>query len=163
MFRTHSLRSHRHRGVSAVEVVLGVSLLATVILFSTDAVVRFVSQGAVQVDRIRALYLAEEALEVARFLHDEDWADIQAFTNGTPYYIDWSQNPVELTATPILVDGVYAQTLTFGAVERNIVSDIVPAGTGTVDPDTRLVTATVSWDGRNVTLQTYLADIINTI
>lgn len=161
MLRTLSIFRHQQRGVSAVEVVLGVSLLAVIVLFSTDAVVRFVSQGAVQVDRVRALYLAEEALEVARFLHDEDWGDIQALTNGTQYYIDWNQSPVELTATPLLVDGKFAQTLTFSAVERNIVSDIVPAGTGTVDPDTRLVTATVSWEGRDVTLQTYLADITN--
>jgi len=53
----------RSKGVSAIEAVVGVSIAAMVVLFTTNAIVLFVSEGLKTADRTRALFLAEEGLE----------------------------------------------------------------------------------------------------
>ena len=137
------------RGFSAVEIVVGISIISLVLLFSIHAIMRSVTTGAEQVDHTRALYLAEEALETARFLHDKGWSEIEALTNDTPYYVDISTTDINVSATPQLVDGLFLQTITLTDVyRRNIDDDIVASTSGStkyIDPNSRFVTARVYW------------------
>lgn len=153
------------RGVGSIEVVIGVTIASLIILFSVNAITRFITLGADQVERVQALYLAEEALEATRFLHDENWSDITSLTNGTTYYIDFSGSTIEATTTPILIDGIFSQTFVLTEVYRAISDDDIVASTSPeskiIDTDTRFVTANVAWEGASATttLEQYLADI----
>jgi hypothetical protein len=150
------------RGITAVEVVIGVSIAALVLIFTTNAIVRFVNVGLDIADKTEALYLAEDALEILRFIRDEDWNEVGELTTGTTYYLDVSPSTVAITGTPEIV-GTYARSFVTAPVYRdNASDDIVPSGAGTyADADSKYVTATVSWDGgaESVSLTAILTDI----
>lgn len=153
------------QGVGSIEIVIGVTIASLIILFSINAIARFITLGADQVERVQALYLAEEVLEATRFLHDENWSDIASLTNGTTYYIDFSGSTIEATTTPILVNGIFSQTFVLIEVYRAVADDDIVASTSpeskVIDSDTRFVIASVAWGGTGATttLEQYLADI----
>lgn len=138
-----------NRGVSVIEVVIGVSIAALAIAFMSHTIVRYASQGTDNLDKTRAVLLAEEGLELMRYLHDDSWTNISSLTNGTSYYLSISTTTIATTTTPNIVDGQYTRTITTSPVYRATSGDDIVASTSGVskalDPDTVFVTATVAW------------------
>ena len=155
-------RTERTRGLSSIEIVLGVSLAALILVFVTYAVVRFVNTGRDVSDRAQALYLAEEGLELLRFIRDEAWSDIGNLTVNTSYYLDVNPSAVSITGTPESI-GYFDRRFWVANVYRNGSDDIVPSTTpgSTADPQSRYVTVEVTGGTpeRTITLTSILADI----
>lgn len=150
------------RGLSSIEIVLGVSLAALILIFVTYAVVRFVNTGRDVSDRAQALYLAEEGLELIRFVRDEDWSNIGSLTGNTSYYLDIDPTSISITGAPETID-YFERRFWVSNVYRNADDDIVPSTTpGSVaDPESRYVTVEVTGGTpeRTITLSTILANI----
>ena len=73
------------RGMGLLEVVVSVSIVTVVLIFFSNTFVQFINTGKQVSEKTQALYLAEEGLELMRFVRDNNWADISALTPGTSY------------------------------------------------------------------------------
>lgn len=161
--RTVSIQTSA-RGVSAVETVIGVSLIAVVLLFSMSAVAQFVSFGRDQVEKTRALYLAQGTLEATRLIRDGSWGTFSGLTLNTTYYVAYSSTTVSATTVPQVFDGLTPRFKVMSVYRASANSDIVASTSGvgkSVDPFTKHIEATVPYgtDGAVITLSQYLADI----
>ena len=158
----HSIGISQTRGVSGVEMLIGISLAALVLVFTTHAIVRYVNVGSDISDKTVALYLAEEQLELVRYVRDEAWTNISTLTNGTTYYIDIGPASISITSTPQPI-GQYQRGFFVKDVYRNSDDDIVASTTpgSTADADTKYVTSFVTWGSSSstVSLTSIVADI----
>lgn len=145
-------------GISAVEVLVGVSILALILVFVTYGLVRLVDTGRLVAERTEALYLAEEGMELIRFVRDGDWDAFDNLTSGTTYYLDIDPTTIAFTSTPESIDE-FTRSFEVEPVERNTNDDIVASGTN--DSGSSYVTVTVSWDGgiESVSLTSMLGNI----
>ncbi len=134
---------HHIRGVGLIEVVVGVGIFVMIIVSLLGAHRFLVRFSGTTSQTAKAYYLLEEGMEVARILRDANWETFSGLTSGTPYYLRFSGNTWEATTTPTIIDGTFYRTLTLTDTYRDGNDDI--AASGTLDPDTYLVTATVSW------------------
>lgn len=151
------------RGITSLEVVIGVSIAALIIAFSANAVTLFLTSAREVTERTQALYLAEEALELVRFIRDEDWNDLAALATNNTHYLDISAGSIAVTASPETI-GDFSRSFTVSNVYRDATTDDIVASTtgGSVaDTSSKYVTATVSWNGGvdSVSLATILTEI----
>ncbi len=130
-------------GFLTIEVLIAISIMTISILASMA-----VSQKAVYVSRqslhtSQANFLLEEGGEIVRILRDNNWTNISSLTAGTQYYATFSGGTWTLSTTPNTIDD-FTRKIVFSSVNRdNTTKDIASAGTD--DPNTKLVTVTVSW------------------
>jgi Tfp pilus assembly protein PilV len=156
-------RNIKKGGFMMVEILVAVSIATASILTATA-----VAQKSIYVSRLafhttQAAFLLEEGAEAVRIIRDNAWSNISALTPGATYYLSFS----DLSSTWILSNtantvGIFTRTVSFANVNRdNLTKDI--GSTGTNDPDTKLVTITVSWSEGGVTvtknLQFYIMNI----
>ena len=143
-----------------VGAIIGIGFLAIISFLIFSRGVSF------QITRnTEATSLAEEGMEVVRKLRDADtgWtANIATKTSGTNYYpVISSGNWTLSTSNPGLINNLYTRTVVFADVYRNN-GDI---GSGTLDPDTKKLTVTVSWQeagrSKQVVLTTYITNFLN--
>lgn len=107
-----------------------------------------------------AASLAEEGVEAVRSMRDESWSLVS--TAGT-YYPEIVVDKWTLTTTdPGLVNGLYTRTVAIDDVNRDVNDDIAPSGT--LDPNTKRVTVTVTWSENqkteDVTIETYITNFL---
>lgn len=140
---------------------------AIVVVFLIAAINVFTTSHRLEselVRKIEAQYLAEEGIEIARFLRDSSWsASITPLTLGEGYYLDFNGSVWRTTSTPTLVGGVFERKITFSAGYRDGNNDI--AESGTFDDNLRKVTVAVAWPVRGGTstlnLVTYLTNLFD--
>ncbi len=152
------------RGFSLVEVLVSVSIIL-VLAISIASLFQF--SGALakrSLNKVVAVNLAEEGLEVARVWRDNGFTtQITAKTNNTSYYLLFATTTATWQATTTLTWSLerFARCVTFLPVYRDTNADIISSG-GTLDPNSRLVTATVSWlEGQATTSYALSALITN--
>ncbi|MBI5798338.1 MAG: hypothetical protein HZB10_00195 [Candidatus Yonathbacteria bacterium] len=156
----HSTR----RGFGLIEIILGAAILS-VALFSISnffqATLRAstITQAAIQGD-----YLLEEGVEAVKLFRDMSYtSNIKNMSTTTTYYFLWNSTNWATSTLNTPVDGKFERRFTLADVKRDTNNDI--ATTGTYDPDTKLVTVTVSWrDNMGTTtrsIQTYVTNIFN--
>jgi Tfp pilus assembly protein PilV len=153
----------RKRGVTVVEAVMGITILATVLLFTSNAIGQFVAFGRTQVDRTKALFIAEEMMEATRFVRDASWTTFANLNPGTTYYIAFGTSTLSVTTTPQTIGGLVPRFSVAQVYRANVSSDIVASTSGvskSVDQNTRLVEVNVSYGASQpITLYQYLANI----
>jgi type II secretory pathway pseudopilin PulG len=113
-------------------------------------------------NNIIATDLATEAIEAAKAVRNENWNGISALTLGSPYHPVKAGSPLNWTlANGNEVINNFSRQIVVSAVNRDNNDDIVTSG-GTLDPNTKKITTTVSWSehGQNyqITLVDYLAN-----
>ena len=160
------MRAQTQKGFGLVEIIIGAAILATTLL-----AVSFFFQRAVVISRstgelVQASFLAEEGIEVLRFLRDEKWENLSSgITPGTNYYLSFSGSSWATTTTNVFVDGVFERKFSIENVNRDGNDDITTSG-GTLDPNIKLITVSVSWFDRGATtthtVSTYLTNIFGT-
>lgn len=133
-----------------VEILVAVSIIAVSILAAMA-----VSQKAVYVSRqalhgTQASFLLEEGAEAVRIFRDNAWANISGLNMGTNYYPTFAGGTWTLETTANNV-GIFNRTVSFTSVNRDDTTKDI-SDLGTDDPNTKLVTVTVSWDEGGVTL-----------
>lgn len=152
-----------HRGVSAIEVIIGVSIAAMVLTFTMFTVSQFINAGRTIGNQTQALYLAEEGLELLRFIHDENWSDIGSLPENTTRYLEVTPTDISVDTTPEVIDG-YTRSFVVSNVYRSATTDDIIASTtsgAVADSSSRYVTVTVTGGAPSiaVSLVTILADI----
>src|SRR3989338_9272910 len=142
--RAHSSVKSLATGLTIVEVVLAASIVS--LLFAS---VSMYFERALIVNRrttqyIQSAFLVEEAVEVVKGIRDAGWAaNIAPMTVGTTYYLYWDGALWVATTTKYEVENYYDRSFTLSAVNRDASDNIAVSGSN--DPDTRKITATVSW------------------
>lgn len=152
----------RKRGVAAVEMLVGIAIASLILIFTTYAIMSFVSAGRDIADKTQALYLAEEALEVVKFLRDGDWDTLDGLSDNTRYYLDIDPTTIGLNGSPEIV-GIFRRSFYVTDVYRNNTDEIVASTTAgsSADSGSKYVTAVVTWGTptSTVELTTIIADI----
>jgi type II secretory pathway pseudopilin PulG len=147
-------------GVTAVEMLVGMSILAVMFTAVSFSIMQFINTGRNVAERTQALFLAEEAIEMVRYIRDAEWEHIEELNDGTTYYLAVTGGTIGTTTVPEVI-GEYTRSFVIESVERNANDDIVVSGTP--DPSSKYVTATVSWGNplESVSLTSIIADINN--
>lgn len=161
----------RQRGFTVVEAVVAMSVFAIAIVGGIQTVLtaqRLSNEGK---DTIQAANYLEEGLEAVRSIRDSSWTDI---ATAGPYHLtsdtgaitpwqlipDGSETLGKFTRTIEIADVRRADTDGSGTLSAE--DNIVQSGGEFDDPDTKRITATVSWeeDSRTVTrsISTYLTN-----
>lgn len=139
------------QGITLIEVIVAVAIAGMLIGSISTLTVISVRVGAQTQTSVRALFLAQEAMEAVWSIRDETvWEEngIGSFEAAQEYY------PLLLLDPPLweLREGVesieqFSRSVMLEPVYRNANDDI--AEVGTEDSDTRRVTVRVSWQGRS--------------
>lgn len=159
------MNGHSHntkRGFGLIEVLVAsviISLTITALYAAAVQATRLITDNT---RKTQAAFLLEETMEAVRLLRDESWAaNIAPLTAGTDYYLLFTGTDWQTTTTNTLVDGVFERKFVLENVNRDSNQDI--AASGTPDPGTKKVTASVTWTGRTGTVTqsvaTYITDI----
>ncbi|MEK7567223.1 MAG: hypothetical protein AAB527_03775 [Patescibacteria group bacterium] len=139
-----------NQGFGLLEIIISAALISSSLFslaYMTKVALRATTESFLNA---KASYLAEEALEAARFIRDKGWsANIDPLISGSVYYpVFLAGGWVASTTSPALIDGIFGRQMVFEDVYRSIAnSNIVPADSGepkVLDPDTIKVTAAVS-------------------
>ncbi len=147
--------SRNQRGASLVEVLVAIGITSIMLpailtaLISANAAKPAAQQQALASGFLRSL------TEETRSVRESGWSNIA--TNGT-YHPITSANAWTL-ASGSATSGNFTQQIVISDVQRDSSGTIVSSG-GTIDPNTKLVTATVSWTkpiGSSISSQAYFS------
>lgn len=150
------------KGFGLVEIVVGASIL-TISLIGVSGYF----QKALQLSQdshklVKASFLLEEGVEIAKFFRDTSWLNISGLSPGATYYLRFDGVRWATTTSNIFIDNIFERKLIINNVSRDSNDDIISSG-GTNDPDTKKVSVSVSWLGRNgtttKTISTYITNI----
>ena len=149
------------RGFALVEALVAAAILSSVLAFSVGAYLLAAQTAGTNGPGVEATYLADEGVEAMRLLRDSGWsANIATLTSGTPYYLSWNGTTWTTTSANTYIDGVFERSVTLSDVYRDANDDI--AASGTLDPNAKQVTVTVSWlQGSATSTRTLTAYITN--
>jgi Tfp pilus assembly protein PilV len=151
------------QGFAMVEAVVAISILAVILTALGSVSTKILSSSLDNTAKIQAAYLSEEGLEAARLLRDEGWStNIAPIASGSGFYLYFNGTSWTSTSTNILIDSTFERRITLTEVRRDNTQHIVASG-GTVDPNIKKVTVSVSWNIRGATttrsISTYLANV----
>lgn len=153
------MHTRAQRGITIVEVIVGVAIMALIVAFISYTITLFVQSSNEALKRTQALYLAEEGIETMRYLRDSDWNTLDTeLANDTTYYLHVATTTLATTTTPERIDDTYTRSFELTEVWRDGDDDIVDAG-GSIDDGSRYVTFSVSWDTATVSMTTLLTNI----
>lgn len=161
-FFSHVL--HARRGVGLVEAIVVISIASVAFAALLSSAVFFLRGGLASADRAQALYVLEEGVEAVRFLRDQGYAsNITPRIGAGTFYLAPTTGGFISTSTSRTELGAYTRAVTLSSVYRRVSDDdIVPSTSGNpkvIDPDTALLSVTVSWSGGSVDTQTYVTNI----
>ena len=150
---TKFLHSKATRGVSAIEIAVGVSIAALVIVFAVQTIGLFVNAGRTASEKTKAIYLAEDGLELIRYVRDGSWTTISGLAAGTTYYLNVTQTGVYVVTVPVTIDG-FTRSFRIANVYRNASDDIVTSTTAgsSADTSSKYVTMTVTGGASSTTV-----------
>ncbi len=146
----------KQKAFSLVELMLAVFIFT---LFSTG--VLYLSLDVIQRDaklpvNNEALLYAQEGLEAARNIRDQNFLLLTTDDHG----LTQTSGVWAFDTAPETIDSYYQRTITVADVYRDISGEI--AETGTLDPEMKKITSTVTWNWKDVfpksvSLNTYLS------
>jgi type II secretory pathway pseudopilin PulG len=158
-------KNNKKRGSMLVELLIAASIITTSVLVIMNTV-----QGSSQASRqalhtLQASFLLEEAAEAVRTIRDNNWSDVSGLIPAQDYYLVFSPT----TGTWSLLNtaeavGSFTRKINVTNVMRdNVTANI--SSTGTLDPNTKMITVIVSWQegGKTIskTISFYLMNIFS--
>jgi hypothetical protein len=140
-----------------------VSIAGLILVFTLYSIMEFINSAHDVNEKTAALYLAEDGLELVRFMRDNDWDTIDGFALNTTAYLEVTSTGAVPTTTPEVLDS-FTRSFVIENVYRNTSSDDIVASTtsgSAPDTDSKYVTMSVSWGTpiKNVSLTTILTNI----
>ena len=152
----------KNRGFGLVEIVIGAAIISIGILAVSTSYTVYVQYALSNQKNVEAVYIIEEGIEAMKFLRDMGWdGNIAPLSTATTYYLEFNGSYWATTTIPQYVDGQFLRSINISDVMRDG-SDRISAS-GTLDPDTKQITSTVSyWQGHSTTtrsMSTYISNI----
>lgn len=136
------------KGFGLVELLIGVGIIGTVLMASFALSNRSLQLRDLTAKNVQAALLLEEGAEAMRLIRDSGWATTSALTLNTDYLLKWDGvmwGVVPVTPGSVsLVDGVFDRRVRLSSISRDASHKIVSTG-GTVDPDGKKITVSISW------------------
>ena len=147
-----------------VEVLVGAGIILLA-LVGLIGVYTFYLQTTLSLqERIQAGALLEEGIEAVKFMRDNGWSSITALSASSTYYIVFTGTTWQASSATSSIDGTFYRSFVINQVYRDVNSQI--ASSGTIDPNSRKLTVSVSWrEGKATTtksLSTYITNIFGT-
>lgn len=141
----------QNKGVGLIEILVAIAIIG-LILTSLAGLGNFILKINQQNKQsVIAAFLAQEAIEAIRAIKEENWNLIANLTDSNPYHPIKAGSPLKwvLTAGAETINGLTRQ-ITVSPVYRDTNDNIITSG-GILDPETKKITAVVSWNdnGRN--------------
>jgi hypothetical protein len=131
-------------GIALVEIIIGSAIIATAIVAASESFSKYVKYALASQRNIQVSYLLEEGIEVVTYLRDSGWTNnISKLSTTTTYYLTWNGTRWATTTTEQYVDGQFLRSVVISDVKRNGSDQI--SGSGTYDPNTKLITVNVSY------------------
>ncbi len=147
-------------GIGAVEIVIGSAIISLVLLSVGTAMNSSIKASRAVAKKTQANFLVQEGIEALRIFRDNDWQNISDLSDGSNYYFVWSAGTWATTTSNTFVDGTFERKFTVLNAYRDGNDDI--AQSGTLDPNTKKVTVSVSWrEGLSTTTESISAYLIN--
>ncbi|MBI3335116.1 MAG: hypothetical protein HY001_01285 [Candidatus Portnoybacteria bacterium] len=151
------------RGITTVEVIIILAITSIALLALNEVMGLSLEASSQGLLREKALLLAKEGMEVIGIMRNQGWASsIAPLSTGVNYYPTFSGNVWSLgTTSPGLIDNLYARRIVFEAAARDGASNIAPSGP--LDPDTKKVTITVTWQSQGskmLGITTYMTNLL---
>jgi hypothetical protein len=155
-------RIQTNKGFALTEIIVGSAIILLGILAINTTFNVYLKYALANQKSVQATYLLEETLEVMAYLRDQSWSgNVATLSTTTTYYLSFSGTSWATTTIPQYIDGEFLRNIRVFDVERDANNDIVAEGT--YDPNTKLITATVSYYGGHATttksLSMYLSNI----
>ena len=154
----------RTKGVTIVEILIGASLLATIVVLITHTLALYFSTGSLLQEKTKALYLAQEGQEIMRYLRDEDWNTLTDINVDTTYYFDVATTTLATMTSAEVIDGMYTRSFILYNAYRDGNDDLVSSTTAgaSIDAGGRIVVTKVQWGTDNeIRLESLLTNIFN--
>ena len=154
----------RMSGIALIEIVIGSAIILSGILAINFSYSTYMQYALANQGNVQAGYLLAEGLEAVTFLRDKSWsANIAKLSTTTTYYLTFVSSNWATTTTPQYVDGVFLRSIIISDVKRDANDRI--SVIGTYDPNTKQITATVSYFQGHATttksISTYVTNIYN--
>lgn len=153
-----------NKGFGSVELVVAIALASVVTLGVFQVSQSSIKLSGIALERTRAGFLLQEGVEAVRYLRDKGWQEnIAALAVDQDYYLSFQEGVgyALVQAAEPLIDGLFQRTVRVSEVMRDGNDNI--AETGTLDPETRKVTVTVSWMRQgglqDESVETYLTNL----
>ena len=141
--------------------------IISIVLLSLGSIAQFsIGAAKVSTERLQAVFLASETIEALKTMRDSNWTTrIAPLSAGSTYYLLFVTDHYEITTIqPALIDGKFNRYFILENVNRDSVTNDI-ASSGTNDPKTKLVKATMEWTSRGLTktetVKTYVMNIFN--
>lgn len=153
------------KGFAIVEILIASTVISVALISLTLATQKAVDLSSISIEKMQSAFLLSEGAEAVKLIRDNDWSSISTLQEDTTYYLSWSGSSWATTTTPVASISGFTRVLTVSDVYRDGSDDIDPDNSGSVDPDTKLITITVSWnsggDAFSETLPLYLTNLFN--
>src|SRR3990167_6202962 len=151
-------------GFVLIEALVASSILSVVLAAGIGAFLLSVRLHFGSTAEVQSAFLAEEGLEALRIMRDNGWtANIASQTASSTFYISFNGSTWVSTASNTYIDGTFERSVVLYDVYRDGGEDITESGT--LDPDTKKVTVSVSWRTQSGTstrsLSIYMTNMFN--
>jgi hypothetical protein len=152
-------------GQSVIELILASAIFVIFASGSVMAVIQGYNSNRLSLELTVANQFASEGIEAVRSIKNQSYANLTSVNSSSRAVVRNVSNVWAFGAdnsSDSFDSGKYTRTVKVESVNRDGSGNIVSSG-GTLDPDTRKITSTVSWNfnsarPESVTLTTYLSD-----
>src|SRR5258708_6683087 len=127
-------------GASLVEVMVAITMMGILLPTLAGAMLTSQANRPAAIRRLQASSLEREAFEAVRSVREKGWSNVA--TDGT-YHPAISSGSWSLASGSEVINGCTRQ-IVISSVQRNSSGVIVTSGT--IDPSTKYITVTISWN-----------------
>jgi Tfp pilus assembly protein PilE len=154
----------KNRGIALVEIIIGSAIIAVAIIAASESFSKYVQYALSSQRNVQVAYLLEEGIETMKYMRDKGWANnISKLSTTTTYYLRWTGSDWATSTTEQYVDGQFLRSVTISDVKRNGSDQI--SSSGTYDPNTKIITASVAYSQDFATttksLSSYITNLNN--
>jgi hypothetical protein len=150
-------------GFMMVDVIVGIAISAVMLFAFSELLYQTIKLNSLDLASLKAQLYMNEVAEVSRELEHSQWTQL---SNGTctlssPCHPEVQSGVWVLVPGAETLDGVYTRSLYIEDVYRDqlIFPNTIVLSSGVLDPDTKKVIASVSWNASNIVqtmaLETY--------
>lgn len=137
------------KGFSLIEVIIGLSIIFISLISIITSYNFFLKVVNNNTKVAKAEFLLEEGVEVLRFIRDKSWNDFSGIPLSENKFLVFDAGTWIISDENNYIDNLYERSFVIDNVYRDSNDDI--AETGTLDPETKKATISVSWSNLGAT------------
>lgn len=135
---------NKNKGAGTIEVVIGLAVVLTGVFYLMQIYDFYFRFALSHKNDVQATLLAEEGIEVVKWLRDKSFSgQISTLNVDTEYGLGFVGQSFESTTSRKYIDGIFDRTFVISDVYRGPTDDI--SDSGSFDPNTKKVAVNVSY------------------